>query len=191
MILPTPPTYNPATGTNTGDLGFSSLFGQKQYSDPNILNQIPFEGGFLNIFRNYDPTNNPNAFSLGPFQLNPNKIVYGSQDLGGGVGAATQTVNGQTYNVNGNNYAAGQSTATPTQFQTSQPSAPPSQTTPAPSTGFMFGNNGSLGTLGGSFGQGSFYQNQPSSITATTPGLGTLTPWNPSLDALKKARSAP
>lgn len=189
--IPTDAPYDPVTGRNSGDLGFTSLTGQNQYGDPNVQLQVPFQGGFLDILQGYDPNTNPYAFRYDPSQLQLNKVVYGSQNLGGPIGQATQTINGQTFNVNGNNFLAGQSSATPTQFQTSQPSAPPSQTTPAPFTEFMFGNNGSLGTLKGSFGQGSFYQAQPSSTTQSTPGLGTLSPWNPSLDALKKARSIP
>lgn len=184
-----PVGYDATTGLNTGNLGFTSPVGQYQYYDPNIAIQTPFQGGFLDVYKNFDPNTNPGAFRYDPVKLNPTKVVYGSQNLGAPNSQATQTINGQTYNIGANNYVAGQSSATPTAFQTSAPSAPPSQTTPAPFTGFMFGNNGSLGTYKGTFGQGAFYSAQPDQPYAGKQNLGTFQPWNPSLDALKNSRN--
>lgn len=63
-------------------------------------------------------------------------------------------------------------------------------------TSFLYGNNGSAGSLSGTFtnttpGQSSqFYQSEPGSLTNGTPStLGTLQPYNPALQALNTSRS--
>ena len=190
-FLIVPPGYDVKTGTNTGNLNFQTPVGQNQYYDPNIQLQVPFQGGFLDILKGYDPTNNPTAYRYDPRALTPTKMVYDPYNPSVPNSPATQTVNGQTVNIGANNYLAGTSSPQQYQFQASTPSVPSSQTTPAPYTGFMFGNNGSLGNIKGTFDQGVFYQNQPSSTTAATPGLGTLTPWNPALSALQQNRTNP
>ena len=115
------------------------------------------------------------------------------QSLGGGQ--ATQTIGGQRYNVNGNNYAAGTSTAIPRQFQ-SRPGDAREEVLPAP-TGFQFGNNGSLGTMQGQFSSltpgtsSQFFSQQPQSLNpAPNQLLGTFqTPQDPALKALLQSRS--
>jgi hypothetical protein len=77
----------------------------------------------------------------------------------------------------------------------SQPSAPQGQQTSNPWTSYMFGNNGDQGNIQGTFGQGyngptTFFQSQPSSLNPSSQaGLGTFTPWNPSMQALQQSRS--
>lgn len=63
-------------------------------------------------------------------------------------------------------------------------------------TAFLYGNNGNAGSLAGTFtntnpGQSSqFFQSEPVSLTNGTPStLGTLQPYNPSLQALNTSRS--
>lgn len=222
------PGYDPLTGLNTGNLGFSSPVGQNIYGDSNIAYQVPFQSGYLDVFKNYDPTKNPYAYRYDPTKLTPSSIAYdtGPGAYGGSVGPATQSFNGQTYNIGANNLPAGQSmplnpgttsysltgtgaytpgavstdpTKSPTYIPwTAQtPSVAPSTQTYSPATAFLFGNNGSLGRIGGTFGNTGlgqsmpFYQTQPSTLTATTPGLGTFSPWNPALNALQQNRSQP
>lgn len=131
----------------------------------------------------------------------PDKIVYGQKaQQQPGNGQAMQWYNGQWVNVNGNNYAAGTSTAAPYAFKAEAPAVGPREETPAPFDGFHFGEIGKPGYqfMGGSFapgatpGSSTFYQTQPASLNPTPDRtLGTLKPWNPAAAALQQYRSQP
>lgn len=199
MILPQ--YVPPSDFKNTGDLGFQVGGGQNQYYDPRIAFQTPFQGGFLDVFKDFNVETNPGAYLYNPSKLTPTKTVYENQSHLGpipqslGGGQAVQTVNGQNYNVNGNNYAAGKSSATPRDFTTAPGDARWDTSVPAP-TGFQFGNNGSLGTMNGQFSSltpgtsSQFFVDQPSSLNpAPNPLLGTFQPWqDPALKALQQSR---
>lgn len=215
MIPYLPPGYDASTGLNTGNLGYMSLPVEKTVGgwQQNIWNPDynPFpNGGPTDDQRMNGADDGFNPWLQGYFKngqwtpLLPDKIVYGQRGTPWAPGVSTQTVNGQTANINpgGPAYAR-------TPFSTA--AAVPSRTEAAPNaspfSGFLFGNNGSAGRVGGTFGNMTpgqstpFYQDQPSSMSAATPGLGTFSPWedplkktqpvNPGIQALQQYRSQP
>lgn len=105
---------------------------------------------------------------------------------------AADTVGAAQFGVNGNWYQAGQA---PVDNFTQGPAGPTSQT-PGMSANspFMLGNNGSGGTLQGTFsnttpGQSAqFYSDEPSSLNSTNPTTGTFQPMTPQQQALINSR---
>lgn len=105
---------------------------------------------------------------------------------------AAQDVGAAQFGVNGNWYQAGQA---PVDNFTQGPAGPSSQTQGMPANSpFLLGNNGSLGSLQGTFsnttpGQSSqFYSAEPSSLTSNNPSLGTFQPMTAQQQALVNAR---
>lgn len=148
-----------------------------------------------NRYGAYNPTDDPRLAVDYALRRTVFENYNRGEELGPlGVGQATQTVGGQSYNVNGNNYAAGVDRATPKGFTQSPGDARQEQVT-AP-TGFQFGNNGSLGTAQGQFSSltpgtsSQFYSQQPASLNpAPNPLLGKFTQEDPAMKALRESRS--
>ena len=195
--------YNAATGLNTGDLGFMRLPVERTTGGfrNNIFdpNSNPYPDGFSDSYADIGLDPNVNPFTQGYFSGGqwrpylPDKIVYGQRAMPTmpNLGKATQTINGKEYNVNGNNYDAGQSGPAPYQYST----APGDERTEGavPFTGFGFGEAGKPGYsfMAGSMDNGRFYSKQPGLNQAPDRTLGTFQPWNPAAAALKQYRSQP
>lgn len=175
--------FNRSTGTGVGGPGgvnvYSPWFSGEpgEANDPSKFN--PFLGGYMS-----GDTWKPYETSL------PDKIVQTNTSLtpGQAVGPFQQFANGRS-SVQGQPKPQTPFSAT----------AGDARESPAdPFTGFQFGNNGSLGTMQGQFSSlapgtsSQFFAQQPSSVTQSTPGLGTFQPWqNQSMQALQQLRSQP
>lgn len=138
-----------------------------------------------------DPSNTSTNFSrnLTPFVAG-GTIIPSQYTM-----TAAQSVGPAQFGINGGWTQQGIGTA-----QTSSPftqtAAAPATQDPGPSatTPFLFGNNGSLGQIQGTFGNNQagqstpFYQQQPASQIQDQTGLGTLSPLTPQQQALIQAR---
>lgn len=164
------------------------------------------QNGYLYFGSGYDPNTNPDDYMYEPFFYNPTggqTIYYGSapqtqvdpNGLYGGLVSQTR--------LSGPGGVSGIQTPQGVQGAPSQdnwftgPAVSSSTQSTNPWTSYMFGNNGDQGNIQGSFAPGlqgptAFYQNEPASLNPTPQsGLGTFTPWNPSMQALQQSRSQP
>jgi hypothetical protein len=205
--MPTPylpqyqvPGYDAASGQNTGSMGYMTLPVESTSGgfENNIWNPnaTPYPTGFTreNKLDGLDPGVNPylqGYFSGGKWMpYLPGKTVIGSrQPAAPAVGNATQWVNGREYNVNGNNYEAGQTGPKPYEFATAPGDARMSEA--AAPDGFHFGEQGQPGYrfMAGAIENGKISAKQPQ--YAPDRNLGVLQPWNPAAAALQQYRSQP
>lgn len=198
-----PPGYDPITGLNTGNLGFTSLPVEKTVGgfQNNIWNPNanPYPGGWKEEYADQGMSPDINPFLQGKFDKNgawhpllPDKIVYG-QSAGGtaALGDASHTIGGQTSRFTpGGPIPAqrGPEYSAPAVSSTTVPSGP------AGPSGFHFGEVGQPGYkfMPGDVMNGKFFSAQPDTLK---PGdqkdLGVLKPWNPALNALQQSRSQP
>lgn len=182
-----------------------SSLNTKEFSDQGV--SFPDQNGYLYLGSGYDPNSNPEDYLYQPFFYNPtgrNTISYGSAsqntvDQSGSYGGLVGQTRISQGGINGVQTPQGVRGSGPVvdNVTYSQPDTPQSQTAANPWTAYMFGNNGDKGIIQGTFGPGqngptTFFQNQPSSLNpAPQQGLGTLTPWNPAMQALIQSRSQP
>lgn len=194
------PGYDPATGRNTGDLGFMTLPIERTVGgfENNIWNPNanPYPGGFTqdDEAAGLDPRFNPftQGYMRGDEWLPylPGKIVIGqrqpTQPFSKG---ATQFIDGKEYNIGG--VAGPRVGAAPRPFEVGPGDERQEQA--APMTGFHFGQVGQPGYrfMGGAGQDGKFYSDQPGLNPAPDRTLGTFKPWNPAAAALQSYRSQP
>lgn len=105
---------------------------------------------------------------------------------------AAQSVGPAQFGLNGTSTTMGQK---PVDNFTQGPAVIAQQaSSPSANQAFMFGNNGSAGSLAGTFGSTAagqsspFYQSQPQSLNQSNPSMGTFQPITPQQQALIQSR---
>lgn len=193
----------PNGGSNSQRLQYGSN-GQSGYNiipfNPSTVNQdIYNQTGQLGRYNTpgylygYGDLNDPSVDASLQFSRNITPFVAGGKII---PSQYTQTV---AQSVGPAQFQMGNQVATqgqPTQDNFTQGPAGPSSMTPGPSNNqtFMFGNNGSAGSISGTMentapGQSSpFYQSQPSSMGVSNSNLGTFSSITPQIQALIQSR---